>query len=185
MTLLFAAGVAASVAVAKGPPPGKGKDKNKPSTSTSTSTTSAQSCHPKVAFILKGEFKGGAAASAPSAGSSSSALVITGSFEMDVKQANSHGRQYVGKTVTISVDAKTKFTRRGHADLEDFEAGDWLNVHVRDCKAKKPKKKDGTTSTSTSTTPTGTSTTPAPQALLLAKKVTGKPGAGTTTTTSP
>jgi hypothetical protein len=58
MTLLFAAGVATSVAVAKGPPPGKGKSKGSTSSSTATSTTGTVACKPTVSFILKGEFKG-------------------------------------------------------------------------------------------------------------------------------
>jgi hypothetical protein len=105
---------------------------------------------------------------------------------MDVKHANNHGRKYVGETVTISVDSKTKFKRRGHAELEDFEAGDSVNVHVRSCHPKKAKPATGTT-----TSPT-TPTTPAEQAVLVAKQVVGKPGASsggstesTPTTTTP
>ena len=203
MTLLFVTGVAASVAVAKGPPPGKGKDKGSTSSSsTSTSTTdsgkgkgknkkgTATTCKATVSFVLKGEFVSGTgAAAAPTAANPTPASPqITGTFQMDVKQANNHGRKYVGETATISVDSKTKFKRRGHAELEDFEAGDWLNVHVRACHPKKEKTGGaGTTTTSTTTTTLSAGET---QAVLLAKQVIGKPGTSSgdttgTTTTSP
>jgi hypothetical protein len=115
---LFALGLsAASFAVAK-PPPGKGKDKS----STSTSTTSdPESCHPKVAVILKGDFVSGGG----------------DSFTMDVKSSNSHGRRYAGKPLTLKVDSKTTFKRNGPAKLSDFKAGDRLNVQARACKANK------------------------------------------------
>jgi hypothetical protein len=118
LVALFTLGLsAASFAVAK-PPPGKGKDKS----STSTSTNSdPESCHPKVAVILKGDFVSGGG----------------DSFTMDVKSSNSHGRQYAGKPLTLKVDSKTKFKRNGPAELSDFEAGDRLNVQARACKASK------------------------------------------------
>lgn len=191
MTLLFAAGVAASVAVAKGPPPGKGKNKGSTSSSTSTSTTPGKgkkkgstnaACKPTVSFVLKGEFMSMGAAPAPAAaGTAPSASPVLGTFEMDVKQANSHGRKYAGETVTVSVDAKTKFRRRGHAELEDFEAGDWLNVHVRACHPKKAQAGSGTSTTPTTTSPSA----PADQPVLLAKQVVGKPGSGSTTESTP
>jgi hypothetical protein len=204
ITFLFAAGVAASVAVAKGPPPGKGKNKGSTSasSSTSTSTTSGPgkgkgkkkdgtsvACKPTVSFVLKGEFAGmGAAAPAPVAGASPSAMPALATFELHVKQANSHGRKYVGESVSISVDAKTKFKRRGHADLEDFEEGDWLNVHVRACHPKKASAGSGTTTTPTTSTST-TASTPAAQPVLLAKQVIGKPakasGESSTTESTP
>jgi hypothetical protein len=56
---------------------------------------------------------------------------------MDVKHANAHGRQYVGKPLTLKVDAKTSFKRNGPAKLSDFKAGDRLNVQARACKASK------------------------------------------------
>lgn len=195
VTSLFIAGVAASVAVAKGPPAGKGKDKGS-SSSTATATTSkskgkskaasAAACKPTVSFVLKGEFAGAgtAPAAAPAAGASPSATPILGTFEMDVKRANNHGRKYVGETVTVSVNRKTAFKRRGHAELEDFEDGDWLNVQVRACHPKK-------SSSETGAEPA------AEEPVLLAKRVVGKPAknAGdasesettttTTTTSSP
>jgi hypothetical protein len=136
---LFALGLsAASFAVAK-PPPGKGKDKS----STSTSTTAdPENCHPKISVILKGDFVSGGG----------------DSFTMDVKQANNHGRQYVG-SLTLKVDSKTTFKRNGPAKLADFKSGDRLNVQARACKASK------NAAPSSSAAP----------AALLAKRVTGHP----------
>ena len=185
--ILFAAGIAASVAVAKGPPPGKGKDKKHPTTTSTTGSTSTSTaaCKPKVAIVLKGDFVSG------------SGTEDEGVFQMKVRQANRHGKRFVAETVTIRYDEKTKFRRRGHAEADDFEAGDRLNVQARACKeqkAKKPKHGSTTASTSTATTTastgtTSTGTSPA-AAELLAKRVTGSPAkhpattTGTTTTTS-
>jgi hypothetical protein len=159
LVALFALGLsAASFAVAK-PPPGKGTDKG----STSTSTTAdPASCRPKISVILKGDFVSGGG----------------DSFTMDVKQANSHGRKYVGKPLTLAVDSKTSFKRNGPAKLSDFKADDRLNVQARACKASK-------------NAPAGSDAAPA---AVLAKRVTGHPakasgsdddgdGSGTTTTT--
>jgi hypothetical protein len=213
LTFLFVAGVAASVAVAKGPPPGKGKGKDDGaaastgSTSTGTTTTSergkgkgkgkdkkkdgeAAECKPTVTFVLKGEFVSGGASSLTGGSNTgptdlaATGPAILGTFEMKVSQANSHGTQYVGKTVTVSFNKKTKFRRRGHAEIEDYEAGDRLNVHVRGCKT--------STSVDDSGSATGTTTTPNPGSatatknLLLAKQVIGKPkkGADSSTTTT-
>ena len=138
---LFALGLsAASFAVAK-PPPGKGKKDKNGTTSTST-TTDPESCHPKVSVILKGEFVSGGG----------------DSFTMDVESANSHGRLYAGKPLTLKVDSKTSFKRNGPAELADFQAGDRLNVQARACKLKK----------------NAPSSTTAPQDLL-AKRVVGHP----------
>jgi hypothetical protein len=151
---LFCLGLmTASLAVAKAPP-GKGKGKKK--TTTSATTLDPATCKPKISVILKGEFV--------SAGSDS--------FKMDVKQANAHGRRWVGEEAEVEVDRKTKFRRNGHAELEDFEEGDWLNVQAQACKQRsntqpangqeprmlakrvvgKPAKTSGTTSTTTTTT---------------------------------
>jgi hypothetical protein len=118
LVALFALGLsAASLALAK-PPHGKGKDKG---STTSTSTTAdPASCHPKVAVVLKGDFVSGGA----------------GSFTMNVKSSNSHGRSRVGKVLSLKVDASTTFKRNGPAKLSDFKAGDRLNVQARDCKTK-------------------------------------------------
>jgi hypothetical protein len=160
---LFCAGLlAASFAAAK-PPPGKGKPEGK-GKKTTTSSTDPAACKPKVAVILKGTFTSGAGTS----------------FTMDVNQSNFHGRELVGKPLTLMTDDKTKFRRNGHAELSDFEAGDRLNVQARTCKAKK--QKNGTTTTTTQA--------PAAQAEpMLAKRVVGHPAkasaGGTTTTTTP
>ena len=184
ITALFVAGVASSVAVAKGPPPGKGK---KAETASSTTTTSrgkgkakksSATCRPNVTFVLKGEFVGsGAAAPAgPVPASGGTAPAILGTFQLEVDRANNHGRTYVGKTVTISVDAKTKFKRRGHAKLADFEAGDLLNVHVRACHPKKQAVAgSGTSTTTTTTTTAATASESAAQPVMLAKHVVGRP----------
>ena len=173
-TILFAAGVAASVAVAKGPPPGKGKNKQQ----TAAASTSTVACKPKIAVVLKGDYVSGSGSD------------DEGVFQMKVRQANKHGKRYVAETVTIAYDDKTRFTRRGHAELDDFEAGDWLNVQARACKEQKPKKpKKGSTTgststaTTTATTATGTGASPTTTAGLLAKRVTGKPAKSPATTT--
>jgi hypothetical protein len=159
LLVLFALGLSAASFAAAKPPPGKGKDKS----STSTSTTAdSENCRPKVSVILKGDFVSGGG----------------DSFTMDVKHANSHGRTYVGKPLTLKVDSKTSFKRNGPAKLSDFEAGDRLNVQARACKAKKN---------------APASSNAAPPAML-ARRVTGHPakasgsdddgdGSGTTTTT--
>jgi hypothetical protein len=178
ITILFAAGIAASVAVAKGPPPGKGKKQQ--TAASSTGSTSTVACRPKIAVILKGDFVSGSGSD------------DEGVFQMTVRQANKHGKQFVAETVTISYDEKTKFRRRGHAELGDFQSGDFLNVQARACKQQKPKKGSttGSTSTATTTAPStsGTTSTGAggSTAELLAKRVTGRPAkTSTTTTTAP
>jgi hypothetical protein len=167
---LFCLGLmTASFAVAKDGP-GKGKGK-KSSTSSAAASTDPATCKPKVSVILKGKFVSGGGTS----------------FTMDVTKSNFHGKQLVGKPLTLMVDNQTKFRRKGHAKLEDFKAGDRLNVQARACKAKKQKSKNGTTTTGTTTT-TATTTTPAsPAAAMVAKRVVGHPAkaaAGTTTTTT-
>jgi hypothetical protein len=167
---LFCLGLTtASFAVAKDGP-GKGKGKK---SSTTSSTTDPATCHPKVSAILKGKFVSGGGTS----------------FTMDVTGSNFHARDLVGEPLTLMVDDKTKFRRKGHAELSDFKAGDRLNVQARTCKVKKQKNKNGTTTTtttSTQTTTTGSTPTPAAPAML-AKRVVGHPAkasAGTTTTTT-
>ena len=159
--LLFCLGLmTASFAVAKDGP-GKGKGKDKKSSSTTATSADPATCHPKISVILKGKFASGAGTS----------------FTMDVTQSNSHGRAHVGNAVTLMVDDKTKFRRKGNAELSDFVAGDRLNVQARACKAKKQKNKGGTTTT------TPAASTPA--APMIAKRVVGHPAktlAGTTTT---
>lgn len=192
VTFLFAAGVLASVAVAKGPPPGKGKSRDATTTSErgkGKEKKKGADCKPTVTFELKGEFVSAAESSAtPTTAPAAPGPAVLGTFDMKVTRANKHGRQYVGKTATVSYNRKTSFRRRGHADLADFEPGDRLNVKVRACKPAQAARDDDeetTTTGSTSTTPsTGAA---AQQELLLARKVDGKPkktGTGTTTTTT-
>jgi hypothetical protein len=144
--------VTASLAVAKAPP-GKGKPEGKGKKTTSTATLDPATCHPKISMILKGTFVSGSGAS----------------FTMDVTQGNSHGREHIGDALAIMVDEKTRFVRRGPAELADFEAGDRLNVQARACKQKKNQ-------------PAAATQAPAP---MLAKRVVGRPAnpAETTTTT--
>jgi hypothetical protein len=178
ITFLFAAGVVASVAVAKGPPPGKGKNKDDDTAAVSTGSTTedkkknrpAAACRPTVTFDLKGKFvSASTGTTTPTTGTTDTGPTVLGAFDMDVTSANKHGRRYVGETVTVSYDRTTSFRRRGHADIEDFVAGDRLNVKVRACK------------TATTTAPAA-GTTAAPE-LLLARKVDGKPAKTPTTTT--
>jgi hypothetical protein len=150
---LFCAGLlAASFAAAK-PPPGKGKPEGK-GKKTTTSSTDPATCKPKISVIIKGKFVSGAGSS----------------FTMDVTQTNFHGRDLVGKPLTLNVDEKTRFVRRGPANLSDFKADDRLNVQARACK----KQKNAAPSTQ-------------PAAPMLAKRVVGRPAnpaetGGTTTT---
>ena len=147
---LFCVGLlAASLAAAK-PPPGKGKPEGKGKT---TSSTDPATCKPKISVIVKGKFVSGTG----------------GSFTMDVTQTNFHGRDLVGKPLTLNVDEKTRFVRRGPAKLSDFKADDRLNVQARACKKQKN---------------AAPSTQPAP--TMLAKRVVGRPAnpAETATTTT-
>jgi len=146
LALTLAAGVASAAAIAGGPPPGKGRDS---STSSSTGTTSTGSGKGKKtsackrSIILKGSF--GSAAS--------------DSFTMHVKKSNAHGRKYSDEAVTLMVDSKTKFRRRGPAELEDFKQGDWLNVQARRvCEDEASSSNPGTA-----------------EEKLLARRVVGKP----------
>jgi hypothetical protein len=158
---LFCLGLTtASFAVAKdGPGKGKGKGKK-----TATTSTDPATCHPKISVILKGTFVSGGGTS----------------FTMDVTRSNFHAKELVGDSLTLTVDDKTKFRRKGHAELSDFEAGDRLNVQARACKVKKQKNKNGTTTTTTTTAAPAADAAP-----MLAKRVVGHPAKATTTTTTP
>jgi hypothetical protein len=170
---LIVAGIAVSVAVAHPPEKGKGKhDDATAAASTSESEGKGKrdkgACHPKVSFILKGDYVTG-----------TFSATGEGSFAMLVKKANKHGREYVGKQVTIEVGVSTKVRRRGKASVSSLAAGDRLVVHVRGCKAKKgeaaastdaklyakkvdakgPKAEDGGSTTTTGTTTTSTTDT--------------------------
>jgi hypothetical protein len=159
---LFCLGLTtASFAVAKDGP-GKGKGKKK--TTTSATTLDPATCHPKISVILKGTFVSGGGTS----------------FTMAVTRSNFHAKELVGDPLTLTVDDKTKFRRKGHAELSDFEAGDRLNVQARACKVKKQKNKNGTTTTTTTTAAPAAEAAP-----MLAKRVVGHPAKATTTTTTP
>ena len=152
----------ASFAVAKDGP-GKGKGKSKKTSTSSTTSTDPATCHPKISVILKGTFVSGGGTS----------------FTMDVKRSNFHAKELVGEALTLTVDDKTKFRRKGHAELSDFEAGDRLNVQARACKAKKQKNKTATTTTTTTAAPAAAADP------MLAKRVVGHPAKATTGTTTP
>jgi hypothetical protein len=115
---LFTLGLpAASIALAdpghgNGPPSGKGNAHG-----------SQAACRPTISIILKGLYVSG---SADATGA--------GSFTMDVKRANHHGKALAGTQATITVDSNTKYRRNGHAKLSDFLTGDRLKVQVRACK---------------------------------------------------
>jgi hypothetical protein len=156
---LFCVGLLAASFAAAEPPPGKDKGKGKKKTTTAV-TLDPATCKPKVSAILKGTFVSGGG----------------DSFTMDVKRSNYHARELVGEALTVMVDTKTRFVRRGPAELSDFETGDRLNVQARTCKQRKNRQ------------PT------ANQALapMLAKRVVGRPanpaetrGETTTTTATP
>lgn len=196
LATLFVAGLAVSVAVAH-PPPGKGKGKHEDATAAASTSESdgkgkrdKSACHPTVSFILKGDYVSG-----------TYSATGEGSFAMLVKQANKHGRQYVGMQVTIEVGAYTKVKRRGKATVSQLAAGDKLVVHVRGCKAKKgdvaaasapklyakhvnakgPKANDGDSDddATTTTSTTGTTTTSTTDTTT-----TGTTTTDTTTTTT-
>lgn len=159
---LFCLGLTtASFAVAKD---GQGKGKGRKSSTIASTSSDPATCHPKISVILKGRFVSGGDTS----------------FTMDVTRSNFHARDLVGEPLTLMVDDKTKFRRKGHAELSDFEAGDRLNVQARACKAKKQKNKNGSTTTAPAPA--------APAAPMMAKRVVGHPAktpGGTTTTTTP
>jgi hypothetical protein len=124
LTAVLVAGIAASFAVAS-PPPGKGRERPRDA-ATSTSTTERApkrgrsgeargDRRPVVTLMLKGTFVSASA----------------DSFAMLVKNSNKHARSLRGKQVTVKVDDKTKFRRRGKAELSDLVEGDRLHVLVR------------------------------------------------------
>lgn len=176
LTAMLVAGIATSLAVAS-PPPGKGRDRASDATTTTSTTERAPKRdrageargdrRPVVMLVLKGEF-----------------VSASGdSFAMLVKHSNKHARSLRGKQVTVKVDGKTKFRRRGKAELSDLAEGDRLHVLVRARKdaassslellarlvKARPARADrdededdgetGTTATTTTTTTTGTTTT--------------------------
>lgn len=119
LVALAAAGLAVSVAIAA-PPPGKSGS----STDTTASTTSESNkgkgkgpvCKPGRSLVLKGDF-----VSAGGAG-----------FALLVKSGNGAAKPFVGKQLTVAVEAATKFTK---AKLADLKAGDKVMVQGYACKA--------------------------------------------------
>jgi hypothetical protein len=157
LLVLFCLGLTtASFAVAKDGP-GKGKSKGKKTSTTSTTSTDPATCHPKISVILKGTFVSGGGSS----------------FTMDVTRSNFHAKELVGEALTLTVDDKTKYRRKGDAELSDFEAGDRLNVQARACKVKKQKNRTTTAAPAAETAP------------ILAKRVVGHPAKATSSTTTP
>ncbi len=122
LVALAVAGLAASVAIAA-PPSDKGK-KPGPSAATTATTESGKSkskakgpvCKPGRSLVLTGEFV--------SAGD-------TG-FAMLVKSGNKAAKPFVGKQLTVAVEAKTRFTK---AKLADLKPGDKLKVQGYACKS--------------------------------------------------
>jgi hypothetical protein len=149
LLVLFCVGLLAASFAAAEPPPGKGKHKK--TTTTSTTKLDPATCKPKVSAILKGTFVSGGGTA----------------FTMNVTRSNYHARQLLGEALTIEVDEKTKYRRKGHAELSDFEAGDRLNVQARTCKQRK-----GEAPASAEATP------------MLAKRVVGHPAKATSTGTT-
>lgn len=175
LAALALAGLAVSMAIAA-PPPGKGKSGSSVAastgtTSSTTGTTTAEPgqgkakskgkgpvCKPGRSLVLKGDF-----VSAGGAG-----------FAMTVKSGNGAAKPFVGKQLTVIVEAATKFTK---AKLADLKAGDNVMVQGYACKsdavalsavarrvtAKGPKAADdddkGSTTTTGTTTTTGGTTT--------------------------
>ncbi|MEX2210207.1 MAG: hypothetical protein WD689_00385 [Gaiellaceae bacterium] len=74
-------------------------------------------CKPSKAVVLKGTLVSFGA----------------GSFVIDVKKANKHGRALAGPQ-TVAVDDKTKFRPKRYDDFKDAVAGFRMNVHAKVCK---------------------------------------------------
>ncbi len=175
LAVLALAGLAVSVAIAA-PPPGKGKPGSSvaASTGTTSSTTGTTTTEPGKG---KGKGKGKGPACKPGR-----SLVLKGDFvsvggtgfAMTVKSGNAAAKQFVGKQLTVVVEAATRFTK---AKLADLKAGDKVMVQGYVCKAdatalsavarrvtaKGPKAADDddkvpTTTTGTTTTTGGTTT---------------------------
>lgn len=168
LAALALAGLTVSVAIAS-PPPGKDTSGSSvaASTGTTASTTSESgkskgkgkgpACKPGRSLVLKGEFV--------SVGGTGFALLV--------KSGNGAAKPFVGKQLTVAVEAATRFTK---AKLADLKAGDKVMVQGYACKAdatalsavarrvtaKGPKAADdddkGSTTTTGTTTTGGTTT---------------------------
>jgi hypothetical protein len=97
-------------------------------------SNSAKPCKgPQV--VLRGTYVSG---SADSTGA--------GSFAMVVAKTNHPGRRLglvSGSQVSVNVDARTKYRRRGHASLADLAPNDLLNVKARACRTDQAPSGDG------------------------------------------
>jgi len=118
----LAVGLMASLAIAA---PAKGPKGNTNTTTTTKVKKAKKVCRPNVSLILKGTLV--------------SVADDELSFTMDVKQTNRHAKAlYKGKTVSVTVNAKTKIKRLGkRVTLSKLTIGDRLNVQARLCKLKK------------------------------------------------
>lgn len=104
----------------------------------------------RVAVVLEGTV-----AAAPGGGATQ--------FSMNVAHANRHGNALVGRSVTVTTNAKTKIVRLGKkTDLSSLQAGDRVNVLLKVCRKDLPL----TPATVASTPAKRVTATPAP----LAKK---------------
>ena len=117
--------VAASVAAAA-PPPGQGNPGLALGPPTPVASSfGAEGRRPRegrsrAMVVLHGEF-----------GSGSADASGAGSFGLLVERASRHGRSLRGRQVTVEVDGRTKFGRRGQAALADLRADDRVVVHAR------------------------------------------------------
>ena len=134
LAVAFAAGFAASAALAAGPPPGKGND-GRTTTTPGTSTPApapprhekrkrsaerrALGCEPTTSLVLTGNVVGSPRSS---------------EFTVLVVRSNKHARELNRKRVTIEVLASTKIRRMGQAELSDLRARDWVLVQARACR---------------------------------------------------
>ena len=118
----LAVGLMASLAVAA---PAKGPKGDTNPTTTTKVKKAKKVCRPNVSLILKGTLV--------------SVADDELSFTMDVTQTNRHAKAlYKGKTVSVTVNAKTKIKRLGkRVTLSKLTIGDRLNVQARLCKLKK------------------------------------------------
>lgn len=121
---LMTALIGASVALAQDNPGRPGTQHSKPA-----KPTTGPNCRPRVGIMLRGTL-----ANDPAAGDTS--------FQMNVTEANRHGRAYVSATqpVTINVDAKTKIRRKAEGSeptktLDSLAMGDLVKVKAKACKA--------------------------------------------------
>ena len=124
LVVVLLGAVTGSVAAAA-PPPGQGNPGLAlgPPTPAATSFGGESRRPPRgrpTVVVLQGEFVSG-----------STEASGAGSFRMLVERAKKHGRSLRGRQVTVEVDARTTFGRRGEGELADLSEGDRLLVHAR------------------------------------------------------